>query len=133
MRNDFSLIRRLSEIALRVKTRLFGIEVGEDSCGQKYYRSRFKDWAGREERWILFKGEPEASKIPPEGRAFLQHIRASLLPDGGAGGYVWQKPHVPNLTGSDAAFLPPGHELRILREEGAAARRKKPWAWSEPA
>lgn len=128
MANVFSLYRRFSEIPLRLKTRLVGVAAGEDSCGQKYFRSRFKDWAGREERWVLFKGEAEASRIPPEGRAFLQHRCASLLPSGGKGGYGGAKPHLPNLTGSDAALLPPGHALRL-----EATRKKRPsWAWNPP-
>ena len=48
-------------------TKMHGDKVGEDDHGNVYYRSKTrKRWGNREQRWVVYKGEPEASKVPPE-------------------------------------------------------------------
>lgn len=90
-------------------TKLHGIKVGEDSTGNVYYKSKRLRFAGREERWVIYHGEAEASKVPPEWHAWLHHTTDAPLD---APTRAWQKPHQPNLTGTDQAYLPPGHDRR---------------------
>ncbi|MAI61206.1 MAG: NADH:ubiquinone oxidoreductase subunit NDUFA12 [Micavibrio sp. TMED27] len=87
--------------------------VGEDAMGNKYYRSS-KPRAGskRERRWVIYKGAPEASKVPPEWHGWLHH-QTDAVPaeENESFRREWQKPHQPNMTGTNAAYRPPGHIL----------------------
>jgi NADH:ubiquinone oxidoreductase subunit len=108
MSEPFSFIRRLSQIGTLLQTSLFGQEVGTDHFGNSYYRDR-KTAAGlREKRWVIYKGEPEASKVPPEWHIWLHHTADAPLPDSAR--KVWQKPHIENMTGTTEAWLPPALE-----------------------
>ena len=57
-----------------------GERVGTDEFGNRYYREKpgrqLRPGGGRdsrERRWVLYKGEAEASKVPPEWHAWLHH------------------------------------------------------------
>ncbi|HYM30314.1 MAG TPA: NADH:ubiquinone oxidoreductase subunit NDUFA12 [Candidatus Cybelea sp.] len=89
-------------IGTRLFTWLRGEKVGEDSFGNRYFRE--KSGGGR--RWVLFKGEAEASKVPPEWHAWLHHTVDSLPTAHAA--RPWEREHVPNLTGTSMAYKPPG-------------------------
>jgi len=130
MRNPFSLVRRLSQISTILFVRLFGTQVGSDGHGQRYFRLRHADWAGRESRMVLYAGEPEASKIPPLWRAWLCHENNQGLPEGGRDGYVM--PPVPNLTGTDASFLPQGHVIHRLSCGSRIFCEDRAGTWSPP-
>jgi NADH:ubiquinone oxidoreductase subunit len=111
--DSFSLIRRLSQIGTLLQTSLCGEEVGHDQFGNRYYRARGKapnaDKGGvREKRWVMYKGEPEASKVPPEWHIWLHHTANASLPDGAR--QKWQKPHIENMTGTPDAWMPPALE-----------------------
>lgn len=94
----------------RVFTWLHGEHVGTDEFGNRYYVDRRTKGKKRERRWVLYKGIPEASKVPPEWHAWLHHTIAEA-PLSRAPRRPWQKPHIPNLTGTDLAYRPPGHVL----------------------
>ncbi len=105
-----SLVRRLSQAGTLLHTWLHGIKIGSDSFGNSYYRSKAS--AGRERRWVIYAGEPEASTVPPEWHGWLHHTLSAPLPGDGASHKAWQKPHQENLTGTPAAYFPPGHVLK---------------------
>ena len=107
---------------MTIGTRLFtwwkGEYVGSDEFGNRYYRERpgrqlrpGGGRASRERRWVLYRGEPEASKVPPEWHAWLHHT-VGELPDPARRKYAWEKPHLPNLTGTPRAYRPPGSVLK---------------------
>jgi NADH:ubiquinone oxidoreductase subunit len=89
-------------------TKLYGERVGEDGYGNVYYKSK-RMRGTRQERWVIYKGEPEASKVPPEWHAWLHHTVDTPIE---APVRAWQKPHQPNLTGTAQAYLPPGADAR---------------------
>ena len=93
-------------LGTRLMTWWKGEPVGEDGFGNRYYRER----AGGRRRWVIFKGEPEASKVPPEWHAWL-HRTTDETPRGDRPARPWEKPHLPNLTGTAAAYVPPGSLL----------------------
>jgi NADH:ubiquinone oxidoreductase subunit len=64
-----------------------------------------------ERRWVLYKGEAEASKVPPEWHAWL-HYTTDKVPDPKRRRRPWEKPHQPNLSGTAQAYRPPGHVLQ---------------------
>ena len=99
---------------MTVGTRLFtwlrGELVGEDSQGNRYYRERKTIAGRRQKRWVIYRGEAEASRVPPEWHAWL-HSKTLPVPTTRATPKSWQKPHEPNRTGTDLAYRPPGHTL----------------------
>ena len=109
-------------------TRLFtmwrGEHVGGDDDGNRYYRDKKPREGARERRWVLYGGEVEASRVPPEWHAWLHHTTAEV-PDGRAK-LAWQKPHRPNATGTAAAYRPPGHVLAGGKRQPATGDYE-PW------
>jgi len=97
----------------RLFTWLRGEPVGTDRFGNRYYRERggVIGPRGRERRWVMYNGEVEATRVPPEWHAWLHHLAAEP-PKREGPVRAWQKEHMPNLTGTAGAYLPPGHELR---------------------
>jgi NADH:ubiquinone oxidoreductase subunit len=95
----------------RLFTLLHGEAVGSDEFGNRYYLDRRTKGAKRERRWVLYKGKPEASRVPPDWQAWL-HGNAATPPTGQRARNAWEKPYIPNLTGTAQAYLPPGHALR---------------------
>lgn len=97
---------------LKVKTRRRGEKVGSDRFGNLYYLDRKPDLWNRKRRWVVYKGDSEASTVPPEWHGWL-HFQTDALPtEAGDHRQSWQKEHVPNLTGTAGAYLPPGSTLR---------------------
>src|ERR1700679_3668673 len=105
----FSLVRRLSQLGTLMQTLFYGVKVGRDQFGNRYYHARRTPAGVREKRWVLYAGEPEASKVPPEWHIWLHHTADAPLSDRDR--RPWQKPHQENLTGTPDAYLPPGHTL----------------------
>ena len=107
--DSFSLVRRLSQIGTLLQTRFCGEEVGHDVFGNRYYRERKAPPKGvREKRWVMFEGEPEASKIPPEWHIWLHYTADAPLPDSAR--KAWQIPSIENMTGTPEAWFPPALE-----------------------
>jgi NADH:ubiquinone oxidoreductase subunit len=79
-----------------------GKKVGEDADGNIYYEST----AGK--RWVIFNGLSEASRVSPEWHGWLHHTWDEPPTDKPLVHKVWEKPHVENLTGTAAAYAPPG-------------------------
>lgn len=87
--------------------------VGGDPFGNKYYRAAPRKGYKRERRWVIYNGASEPSAIPPEWHGWL-HYQTDRFPAEGTPSYrrPWQKPHQPNLTGTNLAYRPPGHILQ---------------------
>ena len=103
-----------------------GEQVGVDSEGNKYYHERRVPTDRRRRRWIVYQGADEASRVPPEWHAWL-HYTVDEMPDPqNRTTQPWQEEHQPNLTGTDAAYRPPGHTLEGGRR-AAATGDYEPW------
>ena len=98
-------------VGTRLYTWLRGTYVGEDAYGNRYYRAPSRIQGRKERRWVVYKGEPEASKVPPQWHGWLHFTVQEPPRDGGRPLYPWQKEHLPNLTGTPAAYRPSGHTL----------------------
>lgn len=83
-------------------TRLAGREVGRDGDGNRYYQSR----DGR--RWVVYAGETDSSRVPPEWHLWLHHTRANPPTEVPLPTKAWERPWRPNPTGTAAAELPRG-------------------------
>jgi NADH:ubiquinone oxidoreductase subunit len=108
---------------MTIGTRLFtwwrGELVGTDQLGNRYYREkggrklvRGGGMPSRERRWVLYNGEVEASRVPPQWHAWLHHTVDTPPQAGQWPHYAWQKEHQPNLSGTPLAYRPPGSLLR---------------------
>ena len=96
-----------------------GKRVGVDQQGNRYFRGKARKGYKRERRWVMYKGTPEASKVPPEWHGWL-HYQTDEVPQE-KNGYrrKWQQPHLPNMTGTLQAYRPPGHLLKTGQREKA--------------
>jgi NADH:ubiquinone oxidoreductase subunit len=106
-------------LGTRFYTWRHGEHVGDDEQGNRYYQTR-----DGKRRWVIFNGEAEASRVSPDWHGWLHHTfdeRPTATP---LVRKDWQLPHVPNLTGSDLAYRPPGSIL------GSAPKRAQDYeAW----
>ncbi len=104
--------------------------VGDDASGNRYFHEKKTPEVGRyhwerRRRWVIYANLADGSMVPPEWNAWLQH-NADVAPTDAPADHTWEKPHVPNLTGTAAAYRPAGHVL------GSGARRAasadyEPW------
>ncbi len=83
-----------------------GAFIGKDAQGNVYYQD--KDGYsinGKPRRWVIYNGDIEASRIPPEWHGWL-HYTVDEPPAGDVKKHEWQKPHQINLTGTCGAHKP---------------------------
>lgn len=97
-------------ITTRLYTAFFGELVGQDQFGNRYYQQKSAPKEGRRKRWVLYRGLAEPSKVPAEWHGWLHYTLEAPLT--GTPQHAWEKPHLPNLTGTGNAYLPPGHLLK---------------------
>jgi NADH:ubiquinone oxidoreductase subunit len=90
-----------------------GEQVGTDAQGNRYFRER-----GGDRRWVLYNGDIEASRVPPDWHGWIHHTVDTLPSQSPMLVKAWQKPHQPNLTGSSLAYVPSGS----LNASGKRAR-----------
>ncbi|MDO1558839.1 NADH:ubiquinone oxidoreductase subunit NDUFA12 [Brevundimonas sp. 2R-24] len=82
--------------------------VGKDVFGNRYYESKdTSSYDGRRRRWVIYNGYAEASKVPPDWYGWL-HYTSDDLPSDQDVGPRYEKPHLPNLTGTPMAWRRPG-------------------------
>ena len=110
-------------LGTRIFTWLRGEEVGLDGDGNRYYREKgggkvHPDSLRRERRWVIYEGEVEASRVPPEWHGWLHHTVSDPPNPETTRKHAWQRPHEPNFTGTEKAYRPPGSAL-------AGGRRSK--------
>ena len=87
-------------IGTKIQTIFFGKFVGKDSFGNKYYQSK----SGK--RWVIYKDEIDASKIPNEWYSWIHFINNKIENSHNLKKYDWQKPHQPNQTGTANSYHP---------------------------
>ena len=107
-----SILTKFDSFQIRLFTWRKGVLFGTDSAGNRYYRGRRVRPGFRERRWVVYNGAYDASKVPPEWFGWLHHQDAAPLPVASEFHKPWVTPHHPNLTGTAAAYRPPGHPLK---------------------
>lgn len=104
-------------ITTRLYTYFNGSLVGEDEFGNRYFTEKKAPKTGRKKRWVIYKGISEPSKIPAQWFGWM-HYSSDIVPSGNEKKHAWEKPHLPNLTGTKNAFAPTGS----LRGAGVHAK-----------
>ena len=88
-------------LGTRIQIFFFGKFVGKDESGNKYYENRHK-----EKRWVIYKGEINASKITSDWYSWIHHINEKNPLEKKIDKFAWQKPHEENRTGTSKAYKP---------------------------
>ncbi len=96
-----------------------GIKVGEDEAGNVFYRNR-----DGSKRWVIYNGEPEASRVSPEWHGWLHRTWDEPPTKAPLPHKPWEKPHIENLTGTALAYAPPGS---IRRRDPQERRDYQAW------
>ena len=76
--------------------------VHQDSLGNKYYN----DKKNPSKRWVIYANEIDASKIPVEWYSWIHFMPNKIENIHEFEKHNWQKPHQPNMTGTDSAYYP---------------------------
>tara|TARA_X000000368_G_C22885164_1_gene647119 strand:- start:484 stop:816 length:333 start_codon:yes stop_codon:yes gene_type:complete len=97
-------------IGTRLKTIFFGKLVGKDSFGNKYYQNK----SGK--RWVIYKDEIDASKIPSEWFSWMHFMKNKIENVHDFQKYEWQKPHQHNQTGTDNSYHPNKHNEKKIKK-----------------
>lgn len=86
---------------------------GTDQFGNRYYSGKPRKGYKHDRRWVIYKGAPDPSSIPPEWHGWMHH-QTDVVPASNQESFrrEWQKPHHPNMTGTNLAYRPPGHILQ---------------------
>ena len=92
-------------------TIVFGKLIGKDSFGNKYYQSK----SGK--RWVIYKDEIDASKIPIEWYSWIHFMPNRIEKDHQLKKYEWQKPHLPNQTGTEKAYYPNKDKKNVIEKK----------------
>jgi NADH:ubiquinone oxidoreductase subunit len=90
-----------------------GVLVGEDDQGNRYFEERRPSLEGRRRRSVIYNGLAEGSRVSPDWHAWMHHTVADP-PDLSrqAPRRAWEKPHLPNQTGTVRAYRPKGSLAR---------------------
>jgi NADH:ubiquinone oxidoreductase subunit len=103
-------------------TRRFGDEAGRDDFGNIYYRD--KKQPGR--RWVIYAGDNDGSRVPPDWQAWLRGTIADLPGKALPPVRKFQRKPTANLTGTLEAFRPDG-ALGSGRVRPASTGDYEPW------
>lgn len=95
--------------------------VGEDTIGNRYYQTR-----DGKRRWVVYNGTVEASRVPSEWHGWLHYTFSDPPTVAPATIKPWEKEHVPNMTGTDAAYRPAG-SLAASGRHAPATGDYQPW------
>lgn len=90
-------------VGTRLFTARYGQKVGEDEQGNQFYQT-----SDAKRRWVTYNGAAEASRVSPDWHGWLHHTFDEPPSDRPLTRRAWEKDHIPNLTGSEGAYRPPG-------------------------
>lgn len=109
-----------------------GSQVGEDAFGNRYFEGKGAKGAydGRQRRWVIYNGYADASKVPAEWFSWLHHTTPEPPTKENTPTRPWQKPHLPNLSGTPYAYRPAGSLAREGERHSATGDYQ---AWSPDA
>lgn len=103
-----------------------GTKVGEDGTGNTYYQGG-KTVGGLDRRWVMYKGQNDASRVPPEWHGWLHHTIDDLPDRALPPPRIWQVAPTANLTGTADAYRPAG-ALEIGGKRAAASGDYEAWS-----
>jgi len=103
-------------------TSRYGEKVGEDDHGNVYYRN-----GDDSKRWVIYADDVEASNVSGEWYGWMHHTFEHPPTEEPLQVWPWQKDRLPNLTGTDLAYRPPGSLVALGREATSAEKPYTAW------
>ncbi len=104
-----------------------GVLIGSDEMGNRYFESRdHQSYDGRKRRWVLFNGYAEASKVSADWHGWLHYTFDEPPTVEPLLTRRWEKPVMPNLSGTPFAWRPQG-SLARSGERPAATGDYQAW------
>lgn len=94
-------------LGTRLFSRRHGVGVGSDTLGNEYFETK-PGTKGQARRWVIYAGANDASRVTPEWHGWLHHTIDDVPSRALPAPRQWQKPAVPNLTGTLEAHRPAG-------------------------
>lgn len=94
-------------LSTQIFTARKGVKVGEDVEGNRYYQTR-----DGKRRWVIYNGECQASRIPPDWHGWIHFTWDQPPTDAPLKHKAWELPHQENQTGLATAYVPPGSQRR---------------------
>jgi NADH:ubiquinone oxidoreductase subunit len=104
--------------------------VGQDELGNSYYRTKggaIHPQLGFQRRWVIYNGISDGSLTPPDWYGWLHHTSDVPPVNERYVKHQWEKPYVPNMTGTPFAYRPPGSTLAAAARPPATGDYE---AWS---
>lgn len=98
-----------------------GVRVGSDESGNVFYST-----PDGKRRWVIYDGQIEASRITPEWHGWLHHTFEHPPTKDPLPRHEWQIGHQENLTGTHAAYVPPGSLHHDLPGQGPGYKAWRP-------
>lgn len=95
--------------------------VGKDELGNAYYEERKPSLEGRKRRYVIYSGLAEASRVTADWHGWMHHTVEDPPTVSPAKLKSWEKPHMPNLTGTVRAYRPKGSLVRGGVRQAATA------------
>jgi NADH:ubiquinone oxidoreductase subunit len=89
-----------------------GVFVGADEQGNRYFEEKRPSLEGRKRRYVVYDGLAEASRVSPDWHGWLHYTFADPPTVTPLKRQSWEKPHIPNLTGTVHAYRPKGSLAR---------------------
>ena len=90
-------------------TKRRGVLVGQDAQGNLYYTERDgQSINGKPRRWVIYNGDVEATRVPPEWHGWLHYTVDETPDEAGFERRDWHQPHQSNQTGLETAHKPAG-------------------------
>ena len=111
----------------RLCTLFTGKKVGCDEFGNTYYVEKNPSAGKKPKRWVIYLGDSEATKIPPDWHGWMHYTVDQPPPSTGLPTKKpWIKKYQSNATGTAQAYLPRGHILRH-QPRAKATGDYEPW------
>jgi NADH:ubiquinone oxidoreductase subunit len=104
--------------------------IGCDMLGNRYFESKPRPGTKKNRRFVMYKGEVESTRVPPEWHGWL-HYQTDVVPQDHGTSFrkPWQQPPQANQTGTAQAWRPPGHILETGKRPKATGDYE---AWTPP-
>ncbi|EGF90378.1 hypothetical protein ABI_33990 [Asticcacaulis biprosthecium C19] len=107
-----------------------GRQVGSDEFGNRYFEDRSASNSydvGRKRRYVLYKGYADASKIPPDWHGWMHYLYDTPPSKEALPRKAWEKPHLPNMSGTPLAQFPKGSMNNETPERQKSAGDYEAW------
>ncbi len=90
-----------------LNTQRHGVAMGQDDQGNLYYEGKAADGPFKR-RWVMYAGQNDASRVPPEWHGWLHHQFEDVPDKALPPARPWGAAPTPNLTGTMQAYRPKG-------------------------